>query len=297
MVQDYINTLEKDGIVVIENFLSDEQVSKMRDSFEVKLKRMRWNDMDGYEKTEKYRHFVFDILTLEQGFVDVAVDPRMKEISRHYLGENFACVEARGWRSMPVMKEFHGWHGDAWYDQTGMTKDSPIPRELKMAVYLNDVKSGAFEYMKGSHRKYHPCGVIDGEALDAIEHTGICTATGKAGTAVIFDTSGIHHQSIPVLEPRIAIFLNYRDPSIPIQQEDIDYYRYHPLVLNAAFLGGLSEDDQRVLGFGDKTNYIPNFERAPKFTKFQKTMSKAYDALMLGENIKERVAARVRKHI
>ena len=296
-MQEYINTLERDGIVVIENFLSQDKVSKMREAFEVKLKRMRWNDVDGYEKTEKYRHFVFDILTLEQGFVDVAIDPRIKEISRQYLGDQFTCVEARGWRSLPVHKEFHGWHGDAWYDQTGMTKDSSIPRELKMAVYLTDVKSGAFEYMKGSHQKYHPCGVIDGEELDAIEHTGICTANGKAGTAVIFDTSGVHHQAIPVLEPRIAIFLNYRDPKVPIQHEDIEYYRYHPLVLNAAFLGNLTEEDQRILGFGDKTNYIPNFERTAKYTAFQKTMSKAYDALMFSDNLKERVVAKVKQHM
>ena len=78
---------------------------------------------------------------------------------------------------------------------------------------------------------------------------------GPAGSAFLFDTSGTHRQGVPMLEPRQAVFYNYHDPDVPLQQEDIDYYRYHPLLLNAAFLGGLSPEDQRILGFGNKTNY------------------------------------------
>ena len=40
-------------------------------------------------------------------------------------------------------------------------------------------------------------------------------------------------------------------------------YRYDPLVLNAAFLGGLSDEEQRVLGFGNQATYRPS-HRAPQ---------------------------------
>jgi hypothetical protein len=39
------------------------------------------------------------------------------------------------------------------------------------------------------------------------------------GTAFLFETSGIHGQSWPILEPRHAVFYNYHDPSIPLQEE------------------------------------------------------------------------------
>ncbi len=64
-----------------------------------------------------------------------------------------------------------------------------------------------------------------------------------------------------MLEPRQAIFYAYHDAGVPLQKEDVDYYRYHPLLLNAAFLGNLSDEDERVLGFGDQRNYQPAFVR------------------------------------
>ena len=56
------------------------------------------------------------------------------------------------------------------------------------------------------------------------------------------------------------MFFNYHDPRVPLQKEDVAFYRYHPLLLNAALLGDLSNEDRQILGFGDKTNYIAAFE-------------------------------------
>ena len=53
------------------------------------------------------------------------------------------------------------------------------------------------------------------------------------------------------------------DPRIPLQKEDVDYYRYHPLALNAAFLGGLTPDQMKLMGFGSKAQYQPNYIRKP----------------------------------
>ena len=73
-----------------------------------------------------------------------------------------------------------------------------------------------------------------------------------------FDTSGIHRQGVPMLEARQALFYNYHhDPSVPLQPDDVKYYRYHPLLLNAAFLGNLSAEDMGIFGFGNKANYPP----------------------------------------
>jgi hypothetical protein len=283
--------LEERGIVLLPGLLTREQLSGMQRAFEVRLRRMRWNDVDGYEKTEPYRHMVQDALTLDQGFVDLALHPIVKEILGEYLGSRYELVEAKGWKSLPTRQDFHGCHGDAWYDQKRIRR---IPREVKLAVYLTDVKSGAFNYIVGSHRKQHPRPVRYSELQD-VPRSRIVEVTGSAGTAFLFDTSGIHRQGVPMLEERHALFLNYHDPDVPLQQEDVDYYRYHPLLLNAAFLGKLSEEDQRILGFGNKTNYIHAFERHPRHTALQSIFGSILTVKLHADYFVQRVRGRLQR--
>jgi hypothetical protein len=262
----------------------------MQRSFAARLKRMRWNNVDGYEKIERYRHMLPDVLQLHQGFVDLALHPLVKEVARAYVGDQVELTEAKGWLSKPTKRDFHGWHGDAWYDQE---KAQGIPRELKLAFYLTDVKSGEFCYYRGSHGKQHPRTVRRWE-MDDIPVGKIERVLGPAGTAVLFDTSGIHRQAVPILEPRQAVFYNYHDPNVPLQREDVEYYRYHPLLLNAAFLGGLGSDDMKLLGFGNKTNYVEGFERQSKHWLFQGLTRGAWDFRVWAGEWLWRIGARMR---
>lgn len=292
IASDVLTSLERDGIVVMQNFLAADQLYRMRTAFDARLRHVRWNYMDGYEK-ERFRHVIEDVLTLDQGFIDAALRPLVKETLREYLGERYQLVEAKGWRSLPTRRDFHGWHGDAWYDQT---KVQYIPREVKLAVYLTNVQSGFFEYVKGSHQKQAPHPVPNRQ-LDDVPESVIVQVTGPAGTAFMFDTSGIHRQSVPILERRSAIFYNYHDPSIPLQKEDVDYYRYHPLLLNAAFLGNLKTEDYKILGFGDKQNYSYAFSRRQKYPWLQRTFEAALAATVAWDSLSERIRARLRKAV
>jgi len=249
--------LEQDGVVVLPDLLSPEQLRGMQHAFAAKLKRLRWNEFDGYQRTETYRLMVEDVLLLDQGFVDLAIHPLLKEILSRYLGPTYALTEAKGWKSLPTKKDFHGWHGDTWYDQKVETK---IHREIKLAMYLTDVRSGAFNVFTGTHQQQHPHNLKHAEVRNLPMSRRI-ELKGPAGTAFLFDTSIVHRQGVPMLESRQAIFYAYHHPSIRLQEEDFRYNRYHPLYLNAAFLGGLSPEDQRILGFGDKTNFQPGFVR------------------------------------
>ncbi|HEY6247751.1 MAG TPA: phytanoyl-CoA dioxygenase family protein [Pyrinomonadaceae bacterium] len=283
--------LERDGVTVLPPLVSASQLTAMQRAFAVKLRNLRWNNFDGYQKTEPYRLMVEDVLLLDQGFVDIAIHPTVKAVLSKYLGTKYELTEAKGWKSLPTKRDFHGWHGDAWYDQKGLRE---IPREVKLAFYLTDVRSGAFNYIKGSHRKQHPRPVRNDELLD-VDSSQIAEFYGPAGTAFVFDTSGIHRQGVPMLEPRQAVFYNYHDPGITLQQEDITYYRYHPLLLNAAFLGGMSDDDRRVLGFGNKTNFIPAFERSTKPTSLYTLFRTTYEAQVHIRHFAERLGARWRR--
>ena len=286
-----VKELQHHGIVVLDHLVGPDQLAGMRRAFERRLRRPRWNHFDGYEQTERYRHMILDVLTLDQGFVDVALHPDVQQALRDYVGLNYELVEAKGWKSLPTKRDFHGWHGDAWYDQTRRTD---IPREVKLGIYLSDVKSGAFNYVKGSHGRQAPRPVRNDE-LNKVSTDRVVAVTGRAGTAFLFDTSGIHRQSVPILEERLAVFYNYHDPTVPLQEEDVAYYRYHPLLLNAAFLGGLSDEDRRVLGFGNKTHYQPDFERAAEHEAFQRLVRFGYGLKLAAGDFGRRVTGRLKK--
>lgn len=291
MIEKLVADLEQDGVVCLPNLFGPEQLKAMQRAFNARLKRLRWNNLDGYEKTEPNRHMVEDVLTLEQGFLDAALHPTVKEVLRRYLGR-FALVEARGWRSLPTRRDFHGWHGDEWYDQH-VTQG--IPKEVKLGFYLTDVRTGAFNYIKGTHRKQPPRRIRTAD-LPAVPASQISELPGPAGTAFLFDTSGIHRQGVPLLELRHVVFFNYHDPDVRLQKEDIEFYRYHPLLLNAAFLGNLSEEDQRILGFGEKSNYIPAFERPSRYKRLHRAFSRMHDVNLRLSDFRERVRARLNRN-
>lgn len=281
--------LETNGLVVLPPLLAREQLQEMQNAFAARLRRVRWNNYDGYQRTEVYRHMVEDVLLLAQGFVDLAVHPLVKQILSRYLGRDYQLTEAKGWKSLPTNRDFHGWHGDMWYDQHN---DTPIHREIKLAMYLTDVRSGAFNFIKGTHQKQHPHNLKRDE-VNALPLSELIEVKGEAGTAFMFDTSIVHRQGIPMLEPRQAIFYAYHDAGVRLQQEDIDYYRYHPLLLNAAFLGDLSEEDERILGFGDKRNYQPAFVRQDEPSLLYRLYSASLGAEVRLRDLGERIKARL----
>lgn len=283
-----VEELDQNGIATLPAIVTTEQLQGMQEAFHKRLQGLRWNDYDGYEKTEPQRLMVEDVLALDPGFLQLAIHPLVKKILKAYLGESFELVEAKGWKSLPTTRDFHGWHGDAWYDQESA---QGIPREVKLAIYLTDVKTGAFNYIRGTHRKQHPRPIRTIELGD-VPASEIAELTGPAGTAFLFDTSGIHRQGVPILEPRHAVFLNYHDPRVPLQPEDVLFYRYHPLLLNAAFLGGLSAEDQAILGFGNMNNYSPEFVQPDRHPVLHRCFSVALDATLKLNQIADRIKGR-----
>src|SRR5262249_8825671 len=160
----------------------------MQEAFAGRLRRVRWNHFDGYERTEVHRHMVEDVLLLDQGFVDLALHPVVLDTLRGYLGEGFRLTEAKGGKALATRTDVHGWHGDAWYDQDVVPA---IPREVKLAFYLTDVASGEFQYICGSHRQQHPRDFSDAWVA-SLDLSRVERATGPAGSAFLFDTSGVH---------------------------------------------------------------------------------------------------------
>jgi len=98
-----------------------------------------------------------------------------------------------------------------------------------------------------------------------------------------------------MLEPRQAIFYAYHDPIIPLQHEDLVYDRYHPLLLNAAFLGDLSAEDQRILGFGDKTNFQPAYLRPDRPSAIYRTLCASLGVTLRVRGLRDRIMGKLRR--
>jgi hypothetical protein len=92
-----------------------------------------------------------------------------------------------------------------------------------------------------------------------------------------------------------VVFLNYHDPVVRLQKDDIESYRYHPLLLNAAFLGNLTDEDRYILGFGDKTNYRPAFERPAGYARIHRALTRLHDANLRLSDLRVRVVARLNR--
>ena len=262
--------LKRDGVVALPPLVTPPTLQVMQAAFDARMQSVRYNEVDGYIRTERMRRMVEDVLTLAQGFVDIAVHPLVMGVIRSYVGPEAMLCEAKGWETLKTIKDFHGWHGDSWYDPSIV---EIIPREIKLAFYLSDVNSGAFQYLTSTHRKQSPRLYLKTQA-SGLPMDQLAEYKGPAGTCFLFDTSGIHRQGVPVLNPRRAVFYNYHDPHVPLQKEDVDYYRYHPVLLNAAFLGELNVEQTTLLGFGNKLRYQAGFIRPARTPRLQRAIQR-----------------------
>ena len=255
---DVVEQLNEKGIAVLEKFVPETILSQMQQSYEKSLRHPQFNTWQGYQQNERWRLLIENLITLSPAFMFPIKNDALMKVCRLYIGEAFQVTEARGWKTIRTERNFHGWHNDAWYDITQC--ESPPP-QLKLGIYLSDVESGEFAYVEQSHHQKLLPGHWNQTQVDSM-NLPIKHVTGKAGTAFLFDTSGIHRQNYPVLVSRNVAFFNFHDPSFPIQSLDKSYDRYAPLLLNAAFLGNLTKEQERILGFGDKRYFeeafIPN---------------------------------------
>lgn len=249
-----LSQLEKDGIIILQNFVPSSDLNRMQKAFNNRLEKLNFNSTLGFQRYEMHRDYVEDLLACDQSFMRFAVNPVLINIVREYISSDAILKECRGWRTRIVKKKFHGWHKDGWYDKK--VYKTP-PKQLKAVVYLTDVNSGSFSYIKGTHKSIKPNPTLLHEhfsdAFIARLKEDIVYASGSAGTVVIFDTSGIHCQSSPNLSPRHAAFYTYHSPAVSIDSSELEFGRYGPLLINNAIIDDtFTIDDLKIIGFFQK---------------------------------------------
>src|SRR4051812_19754218 len=70
-----VRTLETDGCARLPRLIPDDVLREMQEAFASRLTGLRFNSFEGYLRGERLRLTVPDVLTVAQGFVDLAIHP------------------------------------------------------------------------------------------------------------------------------------------------------------------------------------------------------------------------------
>ncbi|MEV0338373.1 ectoine hydroxylase [Nocardia sp. NPDC050713] len=222
-------TFDRDGFAVVEDLLSADEVAL----FGAEIGRLAADpaltDDDRFivEKASRRVRSIFEVHKLSDAVAELVRESRVAGLARQVLGSDVYLHQTR----INYMPGFRGtgfyWHSDfeTWHAEDGM----PSPRAVSLSIALTDNHpvNGSLMVMPGSHRTFVPCqgstpaehyreslqeqeiGVptTDDIATLASKH-GIVQFTGRAGSALLFDSNIMHGSSNNITPfPRSNIFL------------------------------------------------------------------------------------------
>lgn len=198
-VERLCRSLSKDGYAVVEDFKSRAECAELRSEvdrvireFDAKL----WRD----EHDSDVRAFGIEQVSAQIA-TSFSTDSLINNVARHYLTEDQTCFFTLANRVTPVPNNLGS--GGGWH------RDTPHERQFKSLLYLEDVstENGPFEYLTGSHHVGFLLGTIARDNIEFAQHrfseaqvqaiaervsTPPTVFTGKAGTLLLVDSSGIH---------------------------------------------------------------------------------------------------------
>lgn len=224
-----LSTFGRDGFAVMEALLSPDEVSEFRAEIDRLLvdPSLAEDDRVIREKSSNQVRSVFEVHKLSSAVAGLVRETRIAGLARQILGSDVYLHQSR----INYMPGFRGtgfyWHSDfeTWHAEDGM----PAPRAVSLSIAMTDNYpfNGSLMVMPGSHRTFVPCvgatpeghyrqslreqeiGVPTTEDITALaERHGIRQFTGKAGSALLFDSNIMHGSSSNITPfPRSNIFL------------------------------------------------------------------------------------------
>ncbi|GAB2975326.1 hypothetical protein GCM10027049_07350 [Mucilaginibacter puniceus] len=191
-------TLKTYGYVAIPGFIDSDKCQELIEGLESKVSLDKaWKDEEGSDSR------IFGIDRVDGSFKDLFETASLKSIYKKYIDRycRFHFVMA----NKVCFKNDNVGSGGGWH------RDVINRRQLKFIMYLNDVdeNNGCFQYIKYSHtipEKWKINRIIGRgqndvryteKEIDSLLEKGyqLVDLTGKAGTLIIVDTSGIHRGS------------------------------------------------------------------------------------------------------
>lgn len=234
--KDLLQTLRRDGIVMIPGVVDDETCDRLREQIDAAIENPTVNVWKDRLESDTRIHG-FETLSVEAN--SIFNMPLVRRNLLHYLG----CAQPNGFVLAAKLKAVDGNDGSGG----GWHRDSPISSQFKALVYLSDVAgdNGPFEYIKKSHRKTYaiasllrgisspfqmrfPPGDIQRylSTFSQVEEPYLA----RKGTMLLVDTKGIH-RGRPILSgSRHAVTCYFWERTLPkhfgpLLQEHVDVTR------------------------------------------------------------------------
>ncbi|UVI28345.1 phytanoyl-CoA dioxygenase family protein [Paenibacillus spongiae] len=181
---------ERDGFLVMENFLTAEEIKKYDDGLDSVVKL--WKERGSYNSEHAQLANVDQvsaIIEYDDLFVELMEHPRMMKTLRDLLGDAFVMIDNDGLLKYPQQKAHTSWHRDTGNDL--YVNGTRIPFMVKVFYFLADVPydGGCLSFLPGSHKMRNDQLPKVGEPEDMPGHVRMNV---KAGTAVAFHGSTYH---------------------------------------------------------------------------------------------------------
>jgi hypothetical protein len=212
-----VAALRDDGIAVLPGFASPDVVARLRGKVDdVFANPRRELDMRSYEESGYFQAQILEPLLLGEEAAQLAFHPDLLAIADRHLGRRAKLVDCDFGRTAPMSmdqlrsaneKIREGLTNVSWhYDNRG--------RQVKAMFYLTDVGPDGqnFAYCAGTHRGIKSNEHRFSRFSDAwVEQNvrDVREAYAQAGSAVIFDTRGIHRLRRKPTTSRDAITFYY----------------------------------------------------------------------------------------
>lgn len=231
IAQSDIDHYRQHGFMILDHFFEAKDIAQ----FQQELERLRHQpDAEHGPQviTEKNSHAVRSIFQIHQNsavFKALANDKRLVAIAKYILDDDVYIHQSRlNYKPGFQGKEFY-WHSDfeTWHTEDGM----PRMRALSMSITLteNFSHNGPLMLIPKSHLYYAICDGktpknhylaslkqqqfgIPSEACisQLVDQGGIVSATGKAGSVIIFDCNTMHGSNGNITpQPRSNLFFVY----------------------------------------------------------------------------------------
>lgn len=205
----HVETLRRDGVVILPGFLSGERLAACQSSFARLMeivqtgppaadKPMPWRYVGAEYRDHEFRNPAADYTYAchtfqhDRALLDVVLDEFLLGIVARYFNRTFKLCETGASRYYPMApRDFSSWQ---WHH------DGLGPR-INIMTLFTDVGPGDqyMSYLKGTHPLRHPFGIHNGKTR--ISRDDVATrykgyesvnCTGPAGTVIVFDSNGIH---------------------------------------------------------------------------------------------------------
>lgn len=192
-----IERLKREGLIIFPDFFTKDQLARIHSAIEAQFAPVLSPRMEFRPKNEYYA--CVQPLVICREFAEAAIDHDLLNLASGYFRRKPFLSESDFRRVLPLDMEEHerkdpkfgkGYSSSHWhYDLRG--------RQIKVQIYLTDVgpEDQNFSYCLGSHKGFKSIKYEKSRFSEArFEALGIQSleCLGSAGTAIVFDTNGIH---------------------------------------------------------------------------------------------------------